>query len=150
MSHRNLIPTRRVPIGQDVEGNEIHLDVRGLSLSDVTAIMRDDGGAAFMERIYSGAILSKMTSGDFEAVVVDMLDSLPDVVARVIARAAGIPEEWALLRDVALGTSLELLETIATLTFTSERVAKKVMEVVRKYAAESQSPLPTSVSGSGG
>jgi hypothetical protein len=91
-----------------------------------------------------------MTSGDFEAVVVDMLDSLPDVVARVIARAAGIPEEWALLRDVALGTSLELLETIATLTFTSERVAKKVMEVVRKYAVESPSPLPTSVSGSGG
>jgi len=137
-------------MGQDVEGNEIHLDVRGLSLSDVTAIMRDDGGAAFMERIYSGAILSKMTSGDFEAVVVDMLDSLPDVVARVIARAAGIPEEWEMLRDVALGTSLELLETIATLTFTSERVAKKVMEVVRKYAAESQSPLPTSMSGSGG
>lgn len=89
MSAGSMISTKRIVVGQDDEGAEIAFVVRGLSLADIAAVMRDDGG---------------------------------------------VPNQWEDLIDISIGHSLDLIDTIVSLTFTSDRVVKKALEVVRRYA----------------
>ncbi len=126
---------KAVPIPQ-AEGDEpVDIWVRGLSPADIAAVMRDDGGDGL------GALYLELTTGAQtpEAVMdvgLKMINDLPDLAARVIARAADLPEQWETVRDFATGAQMELLQAITLLTFQSESVGKKAMEIVSQFAKE--------------
>ena len=146
---RNIIPSKRVVIGQDDEGADIAIVLRGLSLADITAVMQEDGGAV-LSTLYQQARSSAFGPDHVATMATGMLDTVPELVARVIARSAGVPDDWRDLMDVSIGASLDLIDAIVALTFTSDRVVKKALEVVRRYAKEGQTPRPSaSKNGSG-
>ena len=144
-----MISSKRIVVGQDDEGVEIAFVVRGLSLADISAVMRDDGGVA-LAAVYQQARSSGFGADTVANMAADLLETIPELVARIIARAAGIPDRWEELMDISIGHSLDLIDVIVSLTFTSDRVVKKVVEVVRRYAKEGKAPhLSASKIGSG-
>ena len=141
---RSMISTKRIVVGQDDEGVEIAFVVRGLSLADIAAVMRDDGGVA-LAAVYTQARSSGFGADAVSEMAGDLLEAVPELVARIIARAAGVPDQWEDLIDISMGHSLDLIDAIVSLTFTSDRVVKKALEVVRRYAKGAQ-PSPPSAS----
>ena len=139
MSAASMISTKRIVVGEDDEGAEIAFVVRGLSLADISAVMRDDGGVA-LAAVYQQARSSGFGPETVATMAGDLLESIPELVARIIARAAGTPDNWEELTDVSVGHSLDLIDAIVGLTFTSDRVVKKAWEVVRRYAKEGRAP----------
>lgn len=147
MSHRSLINSRAVSLGLDGEGEKISFTVRGLSLADITTIMRE-GGAPFLREAYQLVTQPGLTNRKVEDIILEFLEVLPDLVAKVIARAADL-DDWTIARDLSLGNTLDLIDVIVELTFTSERVVKKAMEIVRRYAMEPTGLPSASKTGSG-
>ena len=149
MSAASMISTKRIVVGKDDEGAEIAFVVRGLSLADIAAVMRDDGGVA-LAAVYTQARSSGFGADAVSEMAGDLLEAVPELVARIIARAAGVPDQWEDLIDISIGHSLDLIDAIVSLTFTSDRVVKKALEVVRRYAKGAQpSPQSASKIGSG-
>ena len=142
MSAASMISTKRIVVGRDDEGAEIAFVVRGLSLADIAAVMRDDGGVA-LAAVYTQARSSGFGADAVSEMAGDLLEAVPELVARIIARAAGVPDQWEDLIDISIGHSLDLIDAIVSLTFTSDRVVKKALEVVRRYAKGSLSPSLT-------
>lgn len=138
----SMISTKRIVVGQDDEGEDIAFVVRGLSLADISAVMRDDGGVA-LAGVYQQARLSGFGPDAVGSMAADLLEAVPELVARIIARSAGVPDQWETLIDISMGHSLDLIDAIVSLTFTSDRVVKKAMEVVRRYASESRAKTST-------
>lgn len=104
--------------------------VRGLSLADVTRIVRHHGPVVqeFFLR-YAGNRDDLKKTGIAETALA-LLDSAPALAAEVIALAADEPEHAAKVRKFPMGVQMDALEKIAALTFDSEGGPKKFGEAV--------------------
>ena len=129
------IARRSVPILDGDGGEPTVIFIRGLSGADIAEVMQEDGGDAI------GVLYTRITTAAFAAedvieIAADALGSLPDLAAKVIARAADLPHEWEHVKAFALGAQIDLLVAVAEMTFSSAVVGKKLMEVVSKLLAE--------------
>ena len=132
---------KAVPIPQD-DGPDVDIYVRGLSPSDFTAIMADDGGDE-LGTMYRRLVNEAVTPTEIEKVALDALNTLPDLMAKLIARAADLPDEWEAVKSFSIGAQIDLIQQIALLTFASENVRKKAMEIVSQYAKVAGPTTPT-------
>lgn len=109
MSAASMISTKRIVVGEDDAGAEIAFVVRGLSLADIAAVMRDDGGVA-LAAVYTQARSSGFGADAVSEMAGDLLEAVPELVARIIARAAGVPDQWEDLIDISIGQAHPLLD----------------------------------------
>lgn len=149
------IPKKTVSLPDGDGGDTANITVRGLSPSDISLLLREDNGEVI------GAIYRSMngatTAEGVAEVITNLLGELPDMIAKIIARAADVPDEWEVVAQIPLGSQYELIEAIGSLTFASESARKKLMSLIAGYltpaeagAAPSQTPLlKTSTTGSG-
>lgn len=129
------VARRSVPLTQDEGVEAVSVDVRGLSPADIALIMEADGGSG-LATLYGELTTGAVKPEDVIEVGLRVLFELPDLMAHIIARASDVPEEWETVKDLATGVQMELLQAITELTFRSESVTKKLMEIVAKYAKE--------------
>lgn len=149
------IPKKTVSLPDGDGGESASISVRGLSPSDISLLLREDNGEVI------GAIYRSMntatTPEGVADVITNLLGELPDMIAKIIARAADVPDEWEVVAQIPLGAQYELIEAIGSLTFASENARKKLMALIAGYlspveagAAPRQTPhLKTSTTGSG-
>jgi hypothetical protein len=112
-------------------------DVGGLNLDSILRIFRrhSDDLRDLFDSLVSGADGSPSLNIDqASALGGALLASAPRIAAEIIAEAAGFddPEAGALFAQLAAPVSLEALDKIAALTFTSEMPPKKVLETVAR------------------
>lgn len=103
--------------------------VRGLSLADLTRLVRRHGRAMseFFDRMASSGNV------DLERVAVmgsALAEAAPELAAEIIAVAADEPELVDTALRLPFPVQIEALEKIALLTFETEGGAKKVVEAV--------------------
>lgn len=106
----------------------VSFEVRALSLSDLSAIIRIHRDAT--EEIV--AVLGKHSEagGSIEAMintVMTMIAEAPALLATVIAYASDEPDAMDAARDLPLTVSVEALNTIGALTFSDIATLKKMI-----------------------
>ena len=119
----------------DKEGESFF--VRGLSPVSAVRIYRQFSGevAQIFDDILSKAVGSD-TPGplNIEAIIVQMLDAVPEVVEAIIVEAAGgdcsSALEQAVVRRIPFGPQMAALIATFNQTFTSEMPPKKFLEIV--------------------
>lgn len=123
--------------------------VRGLSPADISVLMFDDVSED-MKRLYRELVTTAVTPQDIEEKGMALLSQMPKLMAKTIALAGDVPDQWEDVMDWAIGAQVEVLQAVAVLTFTSESVAKKLREVVAKWLADGPPDLlKNSQAGSG-
>lgn len=115
--------------------------VRGLSLSDLTALYHGHSGdmGLWFERFIGGSDDSGTAMGD---AIASIIASAPNLAARAIALGAGDSSDdgAAAAGGFPLGTQIEALSAIGDLTFTEDMPPKKVFEIVSKMAVSLVGP----------
>jgi len=108
------------------------LSVRGLSLDDVTRLVR-------RHRAITAALYDQMTTGgialdDHTILGGVIMDQAPDLAAEIIALAAGDGDEASIIiaKRLPFPIQLEVLEAVGNQTFSTEAGTKKVVETVGK------------------
>jgi hypothetical protein len=146
MSGKASFKTFRIP-RKDVPTSGGTFSVRGVSLADLTEVFLAERHQleAVYDRVMNGSV-----SSDPEVAVLQVLQSAPDVVARLIASANDEPDEWATVRDMPLADQLVLALGVLEVTFESGGGVKKVVETVTKAVrAMSLNPENVSISSDG-
>lgn len=111
---------------------EVVASVRGLSPADVTAVLISVGeDIAGLFSVAEEVDKMKLNGGDAEQladqlmsqwpkIVVAVGEHLPNVLSQLIARAAGDPDAWEMVRDnYSFVLQFDILAEIAKLTFNS-------------------------------
>lgn len=119
--------------------------VRGLSLPDVTRLVRNHGGALsqLVEAFASGQMGAALE--DIGSLASKLMDQAPAAASEAIALAAsrGNPtlEEIEIAATLPIGVQLDAIEKIGRLTFGTEGAAKKALEMFVKVARGMSSTL---------
>lgn len=111
------------------------LTVRGLSLEDVTTLVRHHGAA--LSGLFATITAAKSGEVDLDnmtAMASALATAAPRAAAEAIAIAADEPDKVDLAGQLNLTVQIEALEKIGALTFTSEGGIKKVLETVIRVA----------------
>lgn len=105
--------------------------VRGLSLLDVSSLIRDNGAEiqAFFLR-YVGDAKGTPSPTAVAEVGLSLLNSAPALAAQIIAYAADDPDQAPKVQKFSLGVQMDALEKTAKLTFEAGGGAKKFGEAV--------------------
>lgn len=106
----------------------VSFEVRALSLSDLSAIIRIHRDAT--EEIVAALSRHADAGGTVEAMinmVMTMIAEAPALLATVIAYASDEPDEAAAARNLPLTVSVEALNTIGSLTFSDIATLKKMI-----------------------
>ncbi len=129
---------------QQAEGEPVDIYVRGLSLTDLSTVMAEDGGEQLGE-LYRRLVTVSTTPADIEAVGTDIIQAVPELIAKLIARAADLYEEWPEVTRLSIGAQIDAVREVASLTFASESVRKKAMEMVLRFGKADESPLTDTI-----
>lgn len=136
MALTHKIRRKRVLVPHEPDEPADYVSVRGLAPSELAAVMHEDGGAALAgvyQTLVSGP--DAVTNEAVSELLVRLLVDIPEIMARIIARAADDKDSWEVVLTMPTGLQLELLYGIGELTFASDMVLKKAMEVAQKFAA---------------
>jgi hypothetical protein len=142
MGLRSLrLPTETV----EVPGSD-SFAVRGLSLQDVTVLVRKHGPILTMLFEKFKTQTGDLSPETVAALGTSLLETAPEVASEIIALAEGSAEAEDVEGAARLPfpVQVDALEKIATLTFTSEAAIKKVVETVIR-AATGVTSLTTSL-----
>lgn len=113
-------------------------EVRGLSLPDMTRLVRHHGGALqlLIDRFAEGNLAAGLE--DITALGSALMNAAPEAAAEAIALAAGDgfpePVEIEIARQLPASVQLEALEKIGRLSFTAEGGPGKFVEMVIRVA----------------
>lgn len=121
------------PRAKIVQGDELIAEVRGISPSDLTGILMDVGedlGGMFdfvdeidkmkTAKVDDPSALADQLMSDWPKIVQAIGTHMPNLLSKIIARAADEPDEWEMVRDTyGFALQFEILVEIARLTFTS-------------------------------
>lgn len=127
MGLRDLVlPTEtiKVPGGGD-------FTVRGLSMIDVSAILKLHGAALetiYLERIVLGS--EDPENFNMAALGRAVMQAAPLAMAQAIAQASGEPDQAKKVASLPLPFQVEAMERILALTFVSEEAAKNFLGTV--------------------
>lgn len=124
---------KAIPIAQDTGGDPVTIYVRGLSPADISAIM-GDGEAQSLAQLYVELTTGATSPEDVVAIGLKMIQDMPNLAAKIIAYGGDLPDEWEEVRKWAVGAQAECLQAIGILTFQSESVGKKLMEIAKQFA----------------
>ena len=119
------------------------LTVRGLALEDLAVLVRkfyDPLNTLFDKYIGEASAFQvdqKFTKGelglgDFKGIVLDALEKAPALITEALALATDDFENVALYRLLPVGTRIEAIERVVTLTLEAEGGLEKLMETVSK------------------
>lgn len=123
-----IAPTKSVPL----PGGQDPLALRGLSLHDVAAIVRDyKQDITIVWKQFEGLISGQGVQNlDLSAVITVAMQSAPLLVAQIIATAANEPNEWDIVAKLPITVQLAAIQAVTDLTFEGEGGAKNVLEAV--------------------
>lgn len=131
MGLRDLrLPSSEVP----VPGGD-SFAVRGMSLQDVSVLVRHHGAA--MTLLFDRYIKQSgegLPAADMATMGRALLEIAPDAAAEMIALAAGEPESIDIVRTLPLPVQVDALDKLMAHTFTTEQDLKKVIETVIRAA----------------
>lgn len=127
----NQLETLIIPT-ETVEFKGQLLEVRGLSLPDITFIIRQHRST--VSELYTQAIEGKLTGG-VEEIALTMLDDFVPLASLVIACAMDAPKHPDKAARLPLSTQAELLSTIFRLTVEGEGGLEKLLEIVVRAVA---------------
>ncbi len=120
--------------------------VRGLALEDFTILLRShyEPMAALFEQYVNEAALEKVDAdvsggvlnlGDMKGVALKGLEMAPALIGDVIARAADETDNPHVARLLPVGTQIEAIGKIVTLTLEAEGGLEKLVETITQLAA---------------
>lgn len=104
-------------------------DVRGLSLDDVTVLMREhlsDLDQIF--ELYASTTSQEVLVGETARYAIKLVQEAPGLVANVIALASDEPHQADRARTLSIPVQVDALEKIFLLTFEEAGGAKKFFE----------------------
>jgi len=132
-----VIPHRVVPL----PGGTTSVKVLGLGLESFVLLVRHHAPA--LQGIYTQAVEGKLDIQEINAIAMTLIDSAPELAARIIACSIGEPDQWEKARKLPGPVQIEILEAAGTLTFDVEGGIKKVMETVIRIMESAQEALPS-------
>ena len=103
------------------------LDLRGLSVADVTALVRDH--RPVLEALFERVVDAQDGASDATllSIVLDLSQTAPALVGDVIALAAGEPGQGAQAARLPVTSQVEALKRIGDLTLKAEGGLEKLM-----------------------
>lgn len=131
MGLRNL----RLPSSDVAVPGGDSFSVRGLSLQDISIIVRHHGAA--MTLLFDRFIKQSgdgLPPADMAAMGRALLEIAPDAAAEMIALSAGEPEAIDVVRMLPLPVQVDALDKLMGHTFETEQDLKKVVETVIRAA----------------
>lgn len=139
---------------KDFDVNGVTVTLRGLSLSDLGAIIPDHGSqiAVLFGKVYSGTPVESSAIAGLARI---LATEAPELAARIIALAADedSPKGLAIARRLPFGTQIAMLEAVYLNTFASEADVKKLTEVISRIvlslALKVEQMTPELLSGAG-
>ena len=124
------------PARQKVEFKGGSVSVRGLSLDDVTVLLKHHlADLDNLMEIYQRDVKDEMAIAAAVQYGVSLAREAPGLVAHVIALACDEPEKVDQARMMPLPVQVELLKAIGTLTFEEVGGAKKFFESLQTLTA---------------
>lgn len=119
--------------------------VRGLSLEDLTVLVRahykplselfdryvGEAAAAAADEVSGG----QLKLGDVSDVVLEVLETAPGLLADVISRAAGEPDQAHMARMLPTSTQIDAIEKVIRLTLEAEGGLEKLVGTVSKLGS---------------
>ena len=146
-----LIPQLTVPVAADAG-----FAVRGLSPYDLVAIyLRHRGEVSNLFDDFAARIKAGDTAGldDGFALVMSSLQTMPHLIAEVIAMATGsdaatedFEREVKVVLKMSIGVQSSALEKIGKLTFTDEMPVGKFLSLALESLKGANAGLPTAIS----
>lgn len=125
----------RLPSSQiQVPGGD-SFSVRGLSLQDISIIVRHHGAA--MTLLFDRYIKQSgdgLPPADMATMGRALLEIAPDAAAEMVALAAGEPEGIDIVRTLPLPVQVDALDKLMSHTFATDQDLKKVIETVIRAA----------------
>ena len=122
------ISALRLPRSEVQLDDEQTLTVRGLSVFDLSEIIREHAGV--LDGLYKSHIIAGEEMPSTATMAQALMMEAPDVVARIIARANDEPESWEIVSTLPGIVQIDALVEIAALTFRSEAEVKKLLETL--------------------
>lgn len=114
-----------------------YIVLRAIAFDDVIRIARSHGKAfdeLFARVTRAETEEQEISLEDSNALAASLLGSAPAIAADIIAFAADDPEAGEFARRLPFPVQMECLQTIASLTFTTEEGPKKLLETVLSMA----------------
>ena len=118
----------RLPTSEVFFSEDQSITVRGLSVADLSEIIRDH--ATVLNSIYQENIVNAGEMPAADVLARALMTEAPEVVARIIAHANDEPESWEIVKNLPTITQINGLVEVAILTFHSEAEVKKLMETL--------------------
>lgn len=126
-------PTEAVDYGDQ------RFEVRGLSLADITRIVREHRGVC--ADLYTQAVAGKLT-GSVEEIALSMLDDFVPLAALVIACGTGSPKSAAKAAQLPLSVQIDAIEKICRLTLIAHGGLGKLVEIVIRATGTAKALIP--------
>ena len=118
----------RLPTSEVFFSDDQSITVRGLSVADLSEIIRDH--ATVLNSIYQENIVDAGEMPAADVLARALMTEAPEVVARIIAHANDEPDSWEIVKNLPTITQINGLVEVAILTFHSEAEVKKLMETL--------------------
>lgn len=134
----NQLETLIIP-SDTVRFNGQSLEVRGLSLADITYIVRHH--QSVVAGLYVKAISGDL-SGDVNEIAFAMADDFVPLASMTIACAMGAPKQADIAASLPFSVQVEALEKILSLTLVAEGGLGKLVEIVTR-AVQGLKSLPS-------
>lgn len=128
MSLKNFVVPK---VSVEVPGTDFTLDVRGLSLNDMTTLV--NGHRDMMVKLFARFVANKgadLDDSDMGDIAGELLSEAPVLVAHAIALSAGLADERDEVANLSFAVQIEAIERIFELTFGREGGTKKFVETV--------------------
>ena len=141
MALKDLV-IRTVDVEVPTANGPLPLTVRGLGIGAILALLRAHSAA--LEAFYAKAVAGEINADSVGDVIMEAMEHSSALVAEIIAMGCGEPDEAGKVAMLPVSAQVELLESIALLTFAAEGGAKKLMEtVIRAMAGFNTLALPS-------
>lgn len=118
----------RLPTSEVFFSEDQSITVRGLSVADLSEIIRDH--ATVLNSIYQENIVDAGEMPAADVLARALMTEAPEVVARIVAHANDEPDSWEIVKNLPTITQINALVEVAILTFHSEAEVKKLMETL--------------------
>lgn len=135
MSLKNIrLPEAKVQVGIEEDGSPVFFTVRGLSFNDIEALVRAHGShLADFYNLLTGH-KGDITVDSVFHLAMPVLESVPELVADMIACASGDPADAPVAATLPFPAQLDAVEKLLKLTFDASGGPKKVLETVLRLA----------------
>lgn len=131
------VRTKEVSLG----GGE-SFDVRGLSLPDLTTLLDYHGAEArSLFKLFTESSEQGMDLDSVGLITRTMMNTAPDLVARIIALASGEADVFETAKTLPIPVQLDALEKVGNLTFEASGGPKNFLETVIRLLSQTTGSL---------